>query len=247
MIKERWLDISGFEGFYQISDLGRVKSKERYIDRERNNGRGFRMLVREKILKLGTSTYATVFLRKDKTTSAYMVHRLVLEAFVGPCHDGMECRHLNGKCRDNRLVNLEWGTPKQNGEDKIRHGTSRLVGRGERQAMSTLTDDQVLRIRYLFDKRLKTDRELSLMFGTNLRVIRRVLRGLTWKHLDYPKHMRRYEPRKRIPLRADQVKEIKTLLLQNKITALEIAQRIGTTGASVLAIKHGKLYPHIVP
>lgn len=52
-----------------------------------------------------------------------MVHRLMLEAFVGPCPPGMECRHLNGVADDNRLENLCWGTHLENEMDRRRHGT----------------------------------------------------------------------------------------------------------------------------
>ena len=57
-----------------------------------------------------------------KVRTKKLVHRLVLETFVGPCPDGMETRHLNGDPSDNRLANLAWGTPKENHTDKVRHG-----------------------------------------------------------------------------------------------------------------------------
>lgn len=50
------------------------------------------------------------------------VHRLVLEAFVGPCPTGMETRHLSGDPGDNRLANLAWGTPADNNQDTLIHG-----------------------------------------------------------------------------------------------------------------------------
>jgi hypothetical protein len=49
------------------------------------------------------------------------IHRLVLEAFVGPCPPGHLCRHLNGVPDDNRLKNLAWGTPQENSDDAVRH------------------------------------------------------------------------------------------------------------------------------
>jgi hypothetical protein len=52
------------------------------------------------------------------------VHRLVLEAFVGPCPEGMECRHLDGDPANNRLENLRWGTHRENAADQVRHGTA---------------------------------------------------------------------------------------------------------------------------
>ena len=53
------------------------------------------------------------------------VHRLVLETFVGPCPDGMECLHINGDPGDNRVENLRWGTHAENMQDSLAHGTHR--------------------------------------------------------------------------------------------------------------------------
>lgn len=68
------------------------------------------------------------------------LHRLVLEAFRGPCPEGMETRHLNGMKTDNRLPNLCWGTPVENTADRIRHGTH---ARGEAHANAKLTAELV--------------------------------------------------------------------------------------------------------
>lgn len=61
----------------------------------------------------------------------YNVHKLILETFVGLAPEGMECRHLNGDAGDNRLVNLAWGTRKENHDDSIRHGTASCLRGGE--------------------------------------------------------------------------------------------------------------------
>ena len=53
----------------------------------------------------------------------YLIHRLVLETFIGPCPEGEVCRHLDGDKRNNSLNNLCWGTLKENTQDAIRHGT----------------------------------------------------------------------------------------------------------------------------
>src|SRR5690348_3410561 len=53
-----------------------------------------------------------------------LVHHLVLEAFTGYAPQGMETRHLDGNPQNNRLENLKWGTPSENGADRVRHGTA---------------------------------------------------------------------------------------------------------------------------
>lgn len=76
------------------------------------------------------------------------VHRLVLEAFRGPCPAGMMACHGNGVPHDNRLENLRWGTPKENDDDKLRHGTYyRRWMCYKRRRSQKLTDDQIREIR----------------------------------------------------------------------------------------------------
>lgn len=112
MVKDNWKFVPGFEGLYEISDQGKVRSLR---------GRG-------RILRPGIASrqgHLQVFLagRPPGTRRPAYVHRLVLEAFVGPCPEGMQCRHLNGVADDNRLENLRWGTPSEDNYDRIRHGT----------------------------------------------------------------------------------------------------------------------------
>lgn len=108
------------------------------------------------------------------------VHRLVLEAYHGPCPDGMESRHLNGDKSDCRAKNLGWGTPAQNAADRISHGTS---GKGDNHSQAQLTELQVieLRQRYGRGERICTiARSTGIRYGT----IQMALTGKTWKHLE---------------------------------------------------------------
>ena len=126
----------------------------------------------------------------------FFLHQLVLFAFVGPCPPGMECRHKNGKKADNRRHNLAWGTPKENGEDKVRHGNS-LKGdknpfygstqlRGESNGFAKLTNEAIRKIRSLYGyygKNGMTLKELAGMFGVSLGTVSSVARRKTWRHV----------------------------------------------------------------
>jgi len=118
---ERWLPIPGFEGRYEVSDQGRVKSLSRYV----NSGNGAKRLIPQRILKSAKirNGYIIICLGtiKAQAASTQYIHRLVLSAFVGPCPDGMECCHNNGDPSDNRLLNLRWDTPESNRSDAVLH------------------------------------------------------------------------------------------------------------------------------
>lgn len=119
---EEWRPVVGWEGLYEVSDLGRVRSVARIVTRR--GGRPYR--VRECIRKASVdarSGYAELPLCRDGEGKTHRVHVLVLEAFAGPRPDGNYGRHLNGNPSDNRLENLAWGTPTQNNYDAVAHGT----------------------------------------------------------------------------------------------------------------------------
>lgn len=117
---EVWADIPGYEGQYQASDAGRVRSLPRVV----NKGNGVPMRRRGQIMKpaVHKTGYLTVCLPGRRT---FKVHLLVLAAFVGPRPDGMVTRHLNGIPVDCRLVNLAYGTQAKNVADTMAHGTHR--------------------------------------------------------------------------------------------------------------------------
>lgn len=115
--EERWLPVAGWEGRYEVSDHGRVRS----VDRP--PGGDPRRPKRGRVLKprpAGRAGYGEVSL--SGRVPRY-VHTLVAEAFIGPRPSGMECCHNNGDHRDNRALNLRWDTHGNNQLDKSRHGT----------------------------------------------------------------------------------------------------------------------------
>jgi NUMOD4 motif-containing protein/HNH endonuclease len=144
---ERWLDVVGYEGWYEVSSLGRVQSVTRRIPVEMPYGLTFRT-YRGRMLKqtanAGSHWYLTVGLARNSDTRTWPVHQLVAAAFIGPCPPGQEVRHgPNGKL-DNRATELSYGTKKENFADRVRdHGTIR----GEKSGQAKLTWDDVVTIR----------------------------------------------------------------------------------------------------
>lgn len=109
-MEEIWKTIDGFEA-YQVSNLGKVRSLDRYG----NTGYGIR-LYKGRILRPGKSSggYLTVVLYKDNKPSTFKVHRLVWQAFKGQIPEGMQVNHIDEDKSNNSLNNLNLMTPKEN-------------------------------------------------------------------------------------------------------------------------------------
>jgi hypothetical protein len=124
-VTERWLPVVGYEGLYEVSDLGRVRSLARdsakYINRW---GQTITRRVEARIRKAapGKRGHPVLSLTRDGQMKMRPVHQLVLEAFVGPCPPGEECCHGNDVKIDNRLENLRWDTSSANSYDRVRNG-----------------------------------------------------------------------------------------------------------------------------
>lgn len=109
---EIWRDIPEYEGFYQASNMGRIKSLERF----RKGENDCLVSLKERILKLyiDSSGYYRVILCKQSIQKKYYIHRLVWSAFNGPIPENMQVNHINEIKTDNRLENLNLMTPKEN-------------------------------------------------------------------------------------------------------------------------------------
>ena len=120
---EIWLPVVGYEGLYAVSDLGRVRSLDRVVPR--SDGRF--QPVRGRIMKLqphprNNRAHLAVALSRDNKGRLVLVHRLVLEAFVGPCPPHQESCHWDDIGTNNMLSNLRWDTPSNNRHDRARNG-----------------------------------------------------------------------------------------------------------------------------
>lgn len=144
-------------------------------------------------MRHGTTSYLSDKWRKLKPTLTrngylrvmlkgkwYGIHRLMLMAFVGPCPPGQVCRHLDGNKTNNCLDNLRWGTRKEDGQDRVRLGTS---ARGERHGSAKLSDRKVKKILRLWQTEKYTQRRLACLFGITQPMIGYIVRRQCWTHL----------------------------------------------------------------
>lgn len=122
----KWLPVVGYEGFYEVSDDGRVRSVDRLI--ECRDGRKIPCLSTE-LTPWKWGGYQLVKLRKDGRGRSQRVHKLVLTAFSGPRPNGMVACHNNGNPDDLRAANLRWDTQGNNLRDAVRHGTHHQAGK----------------------------------------------------------------------------------------------------------------------
>lgn len=146
-----WRPIPGFEGRYEASDTGLIRSLDRVIE-TRNGSRwkpgepgtpGIRRL-KGRVLKpgnVGNNEHLHVVLegRVDR-----FVHSLVLEAFIGPCPPGLMACHANDDPTDNRIENLSWGTRSKNSYDAVRNGRHWQVNKTHCKHGHLLSDQNLL-------------------------------------------------------------------------------------------------------
>lgn len=104
---EIWKDIPNFEGVYQASNKGRIRSLAHTVEVKTKNGSYFRH-KEGRILSPHMQNYMRVSLSSCGTSKSYLVHRLVAETFLGAPKDGCEVDHINENKRDNSIENLRW-------------------------------------------------------------------------------------------------------------------------------------------
>lgn len=163
---EIYKDIQGYEGFYQISNLGNVKSLRRENEYIMKGG---------KTTKGNYITYS-VNLRKKGIGRKFYIHQLVAKHFIKNPLNKKEVNHKDNNPHNNKASNLEWVTHDENMKHAMK--SNRIV-KGEKSGMSKLKDEDVVEI-----YKTKTDAlELSKKFNVTRETIYSIRRGQTWKHI----------------------------------------------------------------
>ena len=171
-----WKDIKGYEGLYQVSDSGKVKSLTR--KNIRRDG-VVRILKGKKINpKLSKHGYLFVTLSKNGKLKNMSIHRLVAVAFIDNSHNKMEVNHKDGNKLNNSVDNLEWMTRKEN---MLHAKKNKLINyKGDSSPNRKLTVENSKQIRKLYEKGKFTQSEIGKMFNVHQSVISNVINNKSW-------------------------------------------------------------------
>jgi len=170
-MEEIWKSIESYEGLYEISNYGRIK---RF-----NKNKRFRAF---KILKLykRLDGHLEVALSKSGNEKKFLIHRLVLKAFVGPCPEDKEGCHNDGNPENNLIENLRWDTHRNNVQDSIKHNT---INRGSKRPAAKLNEIKVKEIKKLLKEDQLTQMEISKIYNISAGVVSQIKNRKAWKHI----------------------------------------------------------------
>lgn len=168
MQTEKWKDIKQYNGLYQVSNLGRVKS----LPRNTTNG---------KILSPNKSTsYYRICLVKNGFIKSFAIHRLVAITFIRNPLDKRYVNHKDGNRQNNNVCNLEWVTPSENNYHAFKNDLSKSL-KGSKHPLAKLSEDDVIKIRELGNK--YTQQYIAKMFNISFQEISDIINRKKWKHI----------------------------------------------------------------
>lgn len=175
---EQWKDVAGFEGYYQISNAGKIRS----LDRQEAQTNGHPMTYKGKMMnpcKDGKG-YRFMYLARNGKRKMYKIHRLVALAFIPNPYNYEQVNHIDGDKDNNSVNNLEWCTGAYNMQHSFHNG---LHKKGERVSTAILTQAQVDEIR---SRHIKRDGEygakpLAKKYGVSDMTIRNILNNKKWR------------------------------------------------------------------
>lgn len=182
ILRERWRDVVCLEGMYQVSDYGKIRSLDRDVECKSKFGNPYIRRVKGKIMSCPPNSegYPHGCFRDENGFAVwFLVHKLVMEAFIGPTPKGKEVCHNDGDPSNPKLKNLRFGTRTENMADMVIHGTHM---RGEKNHRAVLNEEQVLEIRRQMARGENRD-IVAKAFKVHPANIDAIVKRKSWKHL----------------------------------------------------------------
>ena len=178
-----WKSIEGYEGFYEISDTGEVRSLDRILKRKDNKpytAKGQTMKIKNFKSGYEYVTLASTTINKGKNKK-FLIHRLVAMAFIPNPENKPFVNHIDGIKNNNRVENLEWVTRVENAQHAVKNGLYNHVV-GEASGTAKLTEKQVLEILDNYDGS-ETLQVIANRYTVCVERISRILTGDSWSYL----------------------------------------------------------------
>lgn len=180
--EEVWKDAVGYEGHYQISNHGRIKSVDRYVTSKTGVKRLLKGRIRKTVLAGRDRCYPTIVCSVAGKNKREYIHRLVARAFIENPEGKPEVNHVDGDKENNHVNNLEWVTRSRNKfhayENKLK-----VAPKGESNGLAKLTEEEVLKIRDLHDNYKVSQKDISQMFNVTQVNVWNIVNRRTWKHI----------------------------------------------------------------
>jgi hypothetical protein len=189
--KEIWKDIPEYEGFYQVSNIGNIKSLDRYVEVNRKGGLFYTKKEGRTILpNIDRYGYKKLNLYHNKyNRKTFTVHRLVAIAFIPNPENYDQINHIDGDKLNNHVDNLEWCNAKQNHTHAVKNGLIDFSKfnfnpqKGEDHGNSILTEKEVLSIRNDYKKGSGSYYDLSIKYNTSKPNIADIIKRRSWNHI----------------------------------------------------------------
>ena len=179
MTREEWRDVEGYEGYYQVSNLGHLRCLERIVHSKRWDRRESAKLLNPPVLKNG---YKLASLCRNGKSKRVLLHRLVAKAFLPNPNNLLQINHIDGNKQNNNVNNLEWVTAQEN----IIHAYNNNLmnpAHGIRTNNGHFTEEDIRSIRYKASKGM-SQRKIASEYGVKQGAIWLILKGKTYKWVD---------------------------------------------------------------
>ncbi|MGB5637215.1 MAG: NUMOD4 domain-containing protein [Waterburya sp.] len=181
---EVFVDIRGYEGYYQVSNYGNVKSLDRVIKEKT----GKTQTLKSRILKPRTnpSGYYYVGLRKNGTRATFAIHQLLAQAFIPNPNNKKTVNHIDGNKLNNSVSNLEWTTYSENLEHAYKTGLRRAVKPSEvasKNYKRKLAEQQVREIKLLIAVKSLTLKQIANQYNVGRSTVGSIKSGRNWSYI----------------------------------------------------------------